>query len=369
MADGRVEIQVGLNNSGIRQEVEQTNRELSRVGSNMGQTAREMRNTMGSEFAGMNRDIMRGHTQVSASHMAMLGEMKAYNKQHKASLQGVREQQIEAQYGYFQMAQSMGTYSGTVQDMIQQANAHGKAMKTANDQAINSNKMMNMSLLQTIGTMNNMTSIATRTANNLAVMNNPLYNTSRLALQGVASLDRLASSGSPQQLALEFLGANASVKQYNDFIRDLNTKMMHMPIVFGLATAGAMKFYGSLHGKVMEENTQYAEAFNNMLEKLSKAFEPMRQAFASMMIPVYKFITAIAELIIKFNEAHPVLAKFIQGMMMLVPALMVILTPLALGIGYFAGLRAILFALKPILIPIATMFASMSAPLGYLQER
>lgn len=362
MADGRVEIQVGLNNSGIRQEVEQTNRELSRVGSNMGQTAREMRNTFGGEFAGMNRDIMRGHTQVSASHMAMLTEMKNYNKQHKASLQVVREKQIEAQYGYFQMSQSMGTYTGSVSDMINQANSYGKAMKTANDQAINSNKMANMSLLQTIGTMNNMTSIATRTANNLAVMNNPLYNTSRLALAGVSALDRLASSGSPQQLALEFLGANASVKQYNDFIRDLNTKMMHMPIVFGLATAGATKFYGALHGKVMEENTQYAEAFNNMMEKLSKVFEPMRQAFASMMIPIYKFITAIAELIIKFNEAHPVLAKFIQGMMMLVPALMVILTPLALGIGYFAGLRAILFALKPILIPIATMFASMSAP-------
>ncbi|MEM5609270.1 hypothetical protein AAHH76_30095 [Bacillus toyonensis] len=90
----------------------------------------------------------------------------------------------------------------------------------------------------------------------------------------------------------------------------------------------------------MEMNPKYAEAYTKMLEKLSEAFNPMKEAFAAVMIPVYKFVTAIAELIIKFNEAHPVLAKFIQGTMMLVPALTLILAPLAVGIGLLKGYRS-----------------------------
>ncbi|EJQ77755.1 phage tail protein [Bacillus toyonensis] len=364
--DGRVEIQARLDNSNIRQDVETVNRELNRIGSNMGSVGREMRNTFGSEFASMNRDISRGYTQVSASHQAMMNEMKSSYMQQKAGMTGVREKQIEAQYGYFQLAQASGTYTGSMGDLISRINEVGKAEKKAKDEAMNADKMRMMSIYQTIGMLNNASSTASRFQGNLERMNNPLYNTSRLALSAVDSLDRLARSGSPQQLALEFLGANASVKQYNDFIRDLNTQMMAMPVIFGLATAGAIKFYGALHNSNMEMNPKYAEAYSNMMEKLTKALQPMRDAFASVMIPLFNFVAKMAELVIKFNEAHPVLAKFIQGTMMLVPALMVLLTPLALGIGYFAGLRAILFALRPIMMPIITGFATMSAPVWIL---
>ncbi|HDX9500152.1 TPA: carbamoyl-phosphate synthase [Bacillus thuringiensis] len=360
--DGRVEIQARLDDSNIRRDVEQVNRELGRIGSNMGSVGREMRNTFGSEFSSMNRDISRGYTQVSASHQAMMDEMKVAYMEQKRNMSGVREKQIEAQYGYFQLAQSTQDYTGSMSDLITRINEVGKAEKKAKDEAMNADRMRMISIYQTIGALNNASSTASRFQNNLDRMNNPLYNTSRLALSAVDSLDRLARSGSPQQLALEFLGANASVKQYNDFIRDLQRQMMALPIIFALATAGAIMFYGALHKSNMEMNPRYAEAYGNMMEKLSKAFQPMKDAFASVMIPLFNFVAKMAELVIKFNEAHPVLAKFIQGTMMLVPALMVLLTPLALGIGYFAGLRAILFALRPILMPIATGFAMMTAP-------
>ncbi|OJE35120.1 tail length tape measure protein [Bacillus proteolyticus] len=50
-----------------------------------------------------------------------------------------------------------------------------------------------------------------------------------------------------------------------------------------------------------------------MIEKLTQALQRMRDVFAAVMIPIYNFISAIADLIIKFNEAHPVLARFIKG--------------------------------------------------------
>ncbi|MCC2397542.1 carbamoyl-phosphate synthase [Bacillus cereus] len=360
--DGRVEIQARLDDSNIRRDVEQVNRELGRIGSNMGSVGREMRNTFGSEFTSMNRDISRGYTQVSSAHQAMMNEMKSSYIEQKANMTGVREKQIEAQYGYFQLAQSTQNYTGSMSDLISRINEVGAVEKKAKEEAMNADRSKIMSIYQTIGAMNNASSIASKLQGNLDRMNNPLYNTSRLALTAVDSLDRLARSGSPQQLALEFLGANASVKQYNEFIRTLNTQMMAMPVIFALATAGAIMFYGALHKSNMAMNPKYAEAYSNMMGKLSKAFQPMKDAFASVMIPLFNFVAKMAELVIKFNEAHPVLAKFIQGTMMLVPALMVLLTPLALGIGYFAGLRAILFALRPILMPIISGFAMMTAP-------
>ncbi|PGZ09600.1 tail length tape measure protein [Bacillus cereus] len=37
-----------------------------------------------------------------------------------------------------------------------------------------------------------------------------------------------------------------------------------------------------------------------MIEKFTQALQRMRDAFAAVMIPIYNFISAIADLIIKF---------------------------------------------------------------------
>ncbi|MBJ8031440.1 carbamoyl-phosphate synthase, partial [Bacillus cereus group sp. N21] len=170
-----------------RTEVTEINNEINRIGSNMGNNSREITQSFGSDFARMNSDITRGYTQVSDAHMAMMNEMKAYQHQMKAGMSGAREAQIEAQYGYFELMQSAGSYTGSVDDMIARINELGAAQKAANDQAINGNRMALMSIYQTIGTLNNASSTASRFQNNLTTMNNPLYNTSRLALTAVDS--------------------------------------------------------------------------------------------------------------------------------------------------------------------------------------
>lgn len=188
-----------------------------------------------------------------------------------------------------------------------------------------------------------MTPTATRLRDNLRTMGNPLYSLSHGALAVGEAIERMANRGSAAQLALEFVGPNASMKELNDQIRVINTGLMRMQWLRSSAAISSVLLYGALHKANMEMNPKYAEAYTKMLEKLSEAFNPMKEAFAAVMIPVYKFVTAIAELIIKFNEAHPVLAKFIQGTMMLVPALTLILAPLAVGIGLLKGYRALYF--------------------------
>ncbi|MGG1339661.1 carbamoyl-phosphate synthase large subunit [Bacillus toyonensis] len=384
MADGRVEIDARINDDNVRRDVQNINRELNRIGGGMNSTARDMRNTMGREMQGMVGDSeyyarryrrafgneigglmgdMGGSFRyMSAEARGMMLEMQQGFHAQKMAMIPFQEDQIKATYGFYQMAQASKDFQGTNQEFINQANEIGKAMKASQDAQINANRLAMMGMLETIGAMNAMSSLASKTTKNLDQMKNPLYNTARPALALVDSLDRVARSGSAAQIALELHGPQADMKTLADEATRLNSVMMGMPIL-ALGVGMSMIFmYGALHKANMEMEPKYAEAFTNMMEKLTKALEPMRQAFTAVMVPIYNFVAKMAELTIAFNEAHPVMAKFIQGTIMLVPALMGLLLPLALGVGYFRGLRAILFVLRPLIMPVATAFATLSTP-------
>lgn len=388
MADGRVNIDTRLETGNIRRDVQRVNAELNRIGNNMGRTAQGMRNEMGrgmqgmvgdseyyarqyrraygNEIGGLMGDIGSSYRYMSAEARGMMEEMRQGFHAQKMAMIPFKEDQIKATYGFYQMAQASKDFQGTNQAFINQANDIGKAMKASQDAQINANRLAMMGMLQTIGAMNAMSSAASKTTKNLDQMKNPLYNTARPALALVDSLDRVARSGSAAQIALELHGPQASMKTLTDEAMRLNTVMMGMPIVAIGVGMSALFMYGALHKANMELNPKYAEAYNEMIEKLTKALEPMRQAFAAVAIPIFNFVTKLAELTIAFNEAHPVMAKFIQGTIMLVPALMALMLPLALGVGYFRGLRAILFALRPIIMPVVTAFATMSTPVWIL---
>ncbi|WMY18281.1 carbamoyl-phosphate synthase large subunit (plasmid) [Bacillus tropicus] len=384
MADGRVDIETRLESGNIRRDVQRVNNELGRIGSNMNRTARDMRNTMGREMNGMvgdseyyarqyrraygdeigglMGDIGGNYRYMSQEARNMMMEMKEGFRAQKMAMIPFMEDQIKATYGYYKMAQGSKDFQGTNKDFINQANEIGKAMKASQDAQINANRLAMMGMLETIGAMNAMSSLASKTTKNLDQMKNPLYNTARPALALVDNLDRIARSGSAAQIALELHGPQASMKTLTDEAMRLNSVMMGMPILAMGVGMSMLFMYGALHKANMEMEPKYAEAFTNMMEKLTKALEPMRQAFTAVMVPIYNFVAKMAELTIAFNEAHPVMARFIQGTIMLVPALMGLLLPLGLGVGYFRGLRAILFALRPLMMPIITAFATMSTP-------
>ncbi|HDR7601038.1 TPA: carbamoyl-phosphate synthase large subunit [Bacillus mycoides] len=384
MADGRVNIDTRLETGNVRRDVQRVNTELGRIGNNMGRTAQGMRNEMGrgmqgmvgdsehyarqyrraygDEVGGLMGDIGGSYRHMSSEARGMMMEMQQGFHAQRMAMLPFQEDQIKATYGFYQMAQGSKDFQGTNQAFIGQANEIGKAMKASQDAQINGNRLAMMGMLETIGAMNAMSSLASKTTKNLDAMKNPLYNTARPALALVDSLDQVARSGSAAQIALELHGPQASMKTLTDEAMRLNSVMMGMPILAMGVGMSMMFMYGGLHKANMEMDPKYAETFKNMLEKITKALEPMRQAFTAVMVPIYKFITKLAELTIAFNQAHPVMARFIQGTIMLVPALMGLMLPLALGVGYFRGLRAILFALRPIMMPIITAFATMSAP-------
>jgi phage-related protein len=89
------------------------------------------------------------------------------------------------------------------------------------------------------------------------------------------------------------------------------------------------------------------------------AFKPMVELFGQILAPVVNFIAKIGELITKFNEAHPMIAKIIAGFLMLIPALTLILAPMAIGIGLFNGMAAAFGSVWIFIEPIITGLAAM----------
>ncbi|MGM9987234.1 MAG: hypothetical protein ACI35O_08415 [Bacillaceae bacterium] len=105
--------------------------------------------------------------------------------------------------------------------------------------------------------------------------------------------------------------------------------------------------------------TPLGKALEPMKQSLAKAFQPMVELFGQIMTPIVNMITWFSNLMVKFNEANPILAKVVAGFLLLIPALTLLLAPLAIGVGLVAGLQVAFATLAPVLIPIIAGFASM----------
>ncbi|HDR7640729.1 phage tail protein [Bacillus wiedmannii] len=334
----------------------------------------QMRREMAAMQSQLN-DFVRTTNRTSREYRRSIENMGDANSEYSQRLRQLKAEQREAmrphieelkrtKLAYLDAAMGMATYSGSAQDLISQINAIGAAEKAANDAMMANDVAAQASILQTIGMMNNMSTTSSKLQANLQRMGNPLYNLSRGTLMATNAMERLANRSSAAQLALEFLGPNANVKQLNDQIRIINQSIMGMTQAFLVVGISAVLFYGKLHQANMEMNPKYAEAYKNMMESLTKALQPMRDAFAALMIPIFNFVNSMAKMVIAFNEAHPALAKFIQGTMMLVPALTLLLLPLGAGMGLLMGYRAAFAALWMVIKP-AVLVLAMASPVAW----
>ncbi|MBJ8061106.1 tail length tape measure protein [Bacillus cereus] len=333
----------------MRREIQQMRREMNDFVTSTSRSSRQYRRSI--------ENMGNANSEYSRRLRQMKYEQREAMKPHIEELKRTK-------LAYLDAAMSMATYSGSAQDLIAQVNRIGKAEKAANDEIMKLDRMKQASILQTIGMLNNMSTTSSKLQGNLQRMGNPLYNVSRGALAATNAMERLANRSSAAQLALEFLGPTANMKQLNDQIRIINQSVMGMGQAFLVVGAGAVMFYGKLHKANMEMNPKYAKAYKDMMESLTEALQPMRDAFAALMIPIYNFVNTMAKMVIAFNEAHPTLAKFIQGTMMLVPALTLLLLPLGAGMGLLKGYRAAFAALWMIIKP-TVMVLAMASPVAW----
>lgn len=297
---------------------------------------------------------------LSDAARAMQQEMSyGWMTNNQAYIQA-RENMIAAQYGYYLMARAGTAYNGTTRTMMNQVYALGAAMRSANDQMINNNTHLRMSFLQTAGQMANMTTQAARISDNYDRMRNPLYMLNRGHLAVADTLNRIANNGNAANLALRMLGPTASTKQLNDMVMMINQGLMRFQqVAIGSAITAAVLFY-AMH-KLSMMNEEYSSSLNTMLWSVYNALQPMLTVFRDIAIAMFNGITAIAQWITAWNDANPILARFIQGVLLIAPALTLLLSPLAIGIGLLGGFQAAWAAIWALIGPLITGLAAMTA--------
>jgi phage-related protein len=268
---------------------------------------------------------------------------------------------MQSKKNMFDLAQQMGNFTGTNKQFMGQVQQLGAEHKKATDAMINSNKMLGMSMIKQAGMMMNMTTQATRIADGYNKMKNPLLMVNNLGLRSANALNQLANRGDASVLALKRLGPNASMKALRDEQMKITQGQMRFNMVALASLAVGAMVFGGLHKHAMEFHKGYREAFGGMAKNVKDAFHPLRQVFVDLMIPVFNFISAISKMAIEFNKAHPTIAKILQAILLLVPALFIILSPLAIGIGLWAGMLSALNSVWMLIGPLITGLAAMSA--------
>jgi phage-related protein len=322
--------------------------------------SREMRN-FERGVSGMTDAIESSVGQVSAATTQMAREMQSAYQDHRQSMRAFRAEQMAVEHQFFRLGQSAHDYAGRTSDLMAEIKRLGAVQKDITDNMIKNNNIMKGEFFSTVGQMLNMSTQASKISDNYKRMANPLLNVNQMALKAANGLNQLANRGNAAVLSLRLLGPTANMKQLVDMQNMITQGLTRFSMVAIGAAVTSAYVYGALHKAAMDTVKGYETAFNRMKASVRKAFQPMVDVFGATMKVIYKFIDTMAQLTIKFNEAHPVIAKIVQGMMMLVPALTLLLSPLAIGIGLVAGFSAAWAYLWTFIGPVITGLAAMSS--------
>lgn len=168
------------------------------------------------------------------------------------------------------------------------------------------------------------------------------------------SMERTARQGSVLNIALQRVGNDTSLKNLQDQMRFVQQGIMRARGAFlvfgisaGLATLGMIKLASAVDERV-------APAFENLKKTWLDAMMPFITTFATGMVAVMNFVTAIGKMVGAFSEAHPVIFSMLMSIVMLTLVLGALLSPLAVTGIMAEGVAASFGALWAIIAPFVT---------------
>lgn len=308
------------------------------------------------ELAGLGK----GFDGVSEETVKMAKRMASAYAEHRQKMRAFNLEQLAVQSQFLDLALASKEYQGTTKEFMNELDALGKKHKEITDNMLKNNELAKTGFLQSIATINAKSSQAEKISKNYDRMNNPLLKVNGNMLKVANSLDVVARRAQPAGMALKLLGPNANMKELQDMTMMISQGMMRFQSVALIAVAGAGLFYSSLHKSAMENDT-YKKSFTQMTDAIKKMFKPLVDVFAQVMPKIYNVITAIAKWVTSMENAHPMITKIVAGVMLLVPALTVLLSPLAIGIGLINGIMSAFAGLSAFIMPVVTGFAAMTS--------
>ena len=141
-------------------------------------------------------------------------------------------------------------------------------------------------------------------------------------------VEKVIKNFSAQKVAIRM--ANGDMARYGLLLRGIQGGLTNLGIAFPMVGLAAAGMYSMIFNVALETDEKLQKLVETVKGKLLKAFEPMLSIVRDLTRGFLEFVGKVADMIIKFNEAHPLCAKIIQGFMLLLPALTVLLLPLTM---------------------------------------
>lgn len=165
-------------------------------------------------------------------------------------------------------------------------------------------------------------------------------------------IEKVIKGFSLQKMVIK--AANGDMVRYGLLMRNATAALTNMTMAFPILGVAMMGFYKNLFQGALEADKSLKKLQETVSGKLAKAFEPLIKVAGDFLEVVFKMTGKVADMISKFNEAHPVLAKILAVTGFLTPALTALLLPLSLGLGFWRGWAVVLNSVWTFIGPVVS---------------
>jgi phage-related protein len=297
-------------------------------------------------------------TSLTSQYGPKLAKTMTEGLQPMAELQS-KQRDIKKQFA--ELTFDTAKFKGDTDAYIAEIVRVGGEQKKVSEEMMKLNKIGLMGITKTVGTLLNASTQSSKIAANFERMGDPIGPLNQSLLKVGDGLEKLAKQGNAAVLALKHLGPNANMKQMNDYIRMINMGLMRMTM---LALGMGLVFIGVLAGinKLLEANglTKMSDAAKELGSTLNTALLPFLKSFDAVAAAIIGAVNAVAQLWAKFSQLNPEISAAIGWFALLFIGLMVLLAPLAVGIGLTGGLTAAFSALWVVIAPFVIGFLTVA---------
>ncbi|CEP46448.1 Phage-related protein [[Clostridium] sordellii] len=176
----------------------------------------------------------------------------------------------------------------------------------------------------------------------------------------VGHIEKQIKGWSVNKIAIREAGDDLA--KANRLAMSYSQNIMTWQLLFVGLVASAGMFYKKLFDLALETDESLKKLKDDTMEKLKEAFKPLIEVAGEFLRGCLEIASAVADMMIKFNEAHPELAKFISIIAFLVPAILAIISPLAIAGTAVAGFELAINSVWVIIGPFVAALGTITAP-------
>lgn len=312
--------------------------------------------------------IQKDATNIKDSLDSLNGSSRVFSSFSEEQLEMMRISKAAAKAikaDYMTLAQSSKDYEGQTNQFMKKIKDLGLRHKEITDQMIQNNDKLKANFLKTIGTTLAKSNTSDGLAESIKRTHGAARGLDQMFLKLGSSMENYAKQGNAAVLALKELGPTAGMKELLKLQKQITTmtggaQVLQLGALFVTAAEIALlvQLSNALDGRLIP-------AFERFKEVWAQALKPFAQAFTTAALAVLNFATYIGELFARLAETNPVLSAMIFGILALIPPLIALAAPLALGISYFGGLNAMFAvtfaAIKPVVIAFLSIIGTVLA--------